>query len=180
MVHAEDPLVGAESASTDVSALDRLAQSVLRDLRIYVRRRFKHDEDTEDIVQEAFLRVWKNRGAVPFETARPYMFRVASNLALDRIRERDRWRREPVDDRLIDADAISAERTVAAREELMLIEREIETLPANCRLAFTLCRLEGRNHAEAAALMGISKSMVEKHVAEAVFRLGRARARARE
>jgi RNA polymerase sigma-70 factor (ECF subfamily) len=40
----------------------------------------------EDIVQETLLRAWRHAGEITVETARPWLFRVAHNVAIDRHR----------------------------------------------------------------------------------------------
>jgi RNA polymerase sigma-70 factor (ECF subfamily) len=40
----------------------------------------------EDIVQETLLRAWRHAGEITVETARPWLFRVARNVAIDRHR----------------------------------------------------------------------------------------------
>ena len=155
----------------------RLFNAAVRDLRFYLRRTLRRDADADEIAQEAMLRIWNARGSVSLDTARPLLFRIASNLAIDRLREHQRWRFSDIADAPQEAETISAERIVAAREELAVIEAAIAALPDNCRAAFVSSRVDGKTHAEIAGEMGISKSMVEKHVAEAAFRLSLARKR---
>jgi RNA polymerase sigma factor (sigma-70 family) len=155
----------------------RLFNAAVRDLRLYLRRTLRREDDAEEIAQEAMLRIWNARASVSMDAARPLLFRIASNLAIDRLRERRRWRFIDIDETPEPAETVSAERTLAAREELEIVATAIAGLPDNCRTAFMLSRIEGRKHAEIAAEMSISKSMVEKHVAEAVFRLSLARKR---
>lgn len=163
-----------DPAESEAVTFAHLFRAVLRDLRGYLRMRLRDANDAEDVAQEAFLRVWRSRGAEQIENPRSYLFRVANNIATDRLRERQRW--QWVDESAVAEaeDCVSPERTVAAREELALVQQAIERLPPNCRRAFTM-RLEGRSHAEIAAAMGVSKSMVEKHMADALVRLDRAR-----
>jgi RNA polymerase sigma factor (sigma-70 family) len=171
-----------DSEALEESSFLRLFNTATRDLRIFLRRRLRRDDDADEVAQEALLRIWNSRETVDMETARPLLFRIASNLAIDRLREHQRWRFTELDDAPpqpdgVLTDAISAERIVAAREELAKVETAIAALPDNCRTAFLRSRIDGVKHADVAAEMGISKSMVEKHVAEAVFRLSLARRR---
>ena len=161
------------------SSFVRLFNTAVRDLRFYLRRTLRREDDADEIAQEAMLRIWNARASVSMDGARPLLFRIASNLAIDRLRERQRWRWRftDIDETPEPAETVSAERTVAAREELAIVAAAIAALPGNCRTAFVLSRIDGKKHAEIAAEMGISKSMVEKHVAEAVFRLSLARKR---
>jgi RNA polymerase sigma factor (sigma-70 family) len=172
-----DHMSQADPTELDVTSFVRLFNSAVRDLRSYLRRTLRRDDDADEIAQEAMLRIWGARDTVSIETARPLLFRIASNLAIDRLREHRRWRFSDIADTDHATDAASADRVVAARQELAVIQSAIRTLPDKCRTAFVLSRIEGRKHAEIAAAMGISKSMVEKHVADAAFRLSLARKR---
>ena len=167
-----------DAADVEEAAFTRLFRNVLRDLRGHLRLRLRSDHDVEDIAQETFLRVWRNRNAEKIEHPRSYLFRVANNIATDRLRERQRWQWTN-DPTLLEADdVLSPERTVAARQELALVQRAIDRLPEDCRRAFLL-RLEGASHAEIATAIGISRSMVEKHLANALVRLDKVRASVR-
>jgi RNA polymerase sigma factor (sigma-70 family) len=159
------------------SSFVRLFNAAVRDLRLFLRRTLRRDDDAEEIAQEAMLRIWNARGNVSLDSARPLLFRIAANLAIDRQREHRRWRFTDIADTPEQDQAIPADRAIAAREELEIIEAAIAALPDNCRTAFVRSRIDGKKHAEIAAEMGISKSMVEKHVAEAAFRLSLARKR---
>jgi len=159
------------------SAFLRLFNGAVRDLRFYLRRTLHQNDDADDVAQEAMLRIWNARETVSLDTARPLLFRIASNLAIDRLREQRRWRFTGIEDAPPETEAVPADRALAARQELKIIEAAIAALPDNCRAAFIGSRVEGKKHAEIALAMGISKSMVEKHVAEAAFRLSLARKR---
>src|SRR6266567_7920673 len=118
-----------DSADVEEAAFARLFRNVLRDLRGHLRLRMRNDHDVDDIAQETFLRVWRNRNAETIENPRSYLFRVANNIATDRLRERQRWQWTN-DPALIETDdVLSPERTVAAREELALVQRAIDRLP---------------------------------------------------
>jgi RNA polymerase sigma factor (sigma-70 family) len=173
---ARGRMVEIDSVVSEANTFTQFFRHTVHDLHLYLRRVLQHDSDAKDIAQEALLRIWSNRTTVRPETARPLAFRIASNLALDRIRSRQRWRMTALAENLVDDHDIPAERALCANEELARAQRTIDALPVSCRTAFLLFRIEGCTHAQIARLMGISKSMVEKHVAEAVFRLSRARA----
>ena len=160
-------------------AFVRLFNNTVRDLRLYLRRTLRRDDDADEIAQEAMLRIWNARTTVDMDGARPLLFRIASNLAIDRLRERQRWRFTDIAETPAPAETVSAERTLAARQELEIVAAAITALPENCRTAFVMSRIDRKTHAEIAAAMSISRSMVEKHVAEALFRLSLARKRLR-
>ncbi|HKT77645.1 MAG TPA: sigma-70 family RNA polymerase sigma factor [Sphingobium sp.] len=140
--------------------------------------------EAEDLLQELWLRV-RERPDGPIDNGRAYLFRMAQNLVVDRLRERQRrmtrerrWSDEetgfaqpgddPADQRQ------SAEAQMIAREEVALLASAIGNLPEGARRAFKLHKLDGLSHAEVAEQLGISKSGVEKHMAVAMKYLRRA------
>jgi RNA polymerase sigma factor (sigma-70 family) len=135
----------------------------------------RHALDGEDIGQDAIVRVLQVKDQSAIEDPVRYLFRVARNLFVDAQRSRGRERT------LIDADLDSKsdakadpERTLAGKERLERALTVIEDLPRRCRQAFRLHRFDGLSYVAIAREMAISPSMVEKHIAEAMLRLGRA------
>ena len=48
----------------------------------------KDPAEAEDVVQEAFIRLWENRASMPEARVKPWLLRVTRNLCLDRLRRR--------------------------------------------------------------------------------------------
>lgn len=140
--------------------------------------------EAEDILQELWIRARQSPGA-PVANGRAYLYRMAQNMVVDRLRERQRrWRRERVwsDEAtgfqavgIEPADArLNAEEAMLDREEAARLVAAITGLPEGARRAFELHKIQGLSHAEAARQLGISKSGVEKHMAVAMKYLRRA------
>jgi len=68
-------------------------------------------------------------------------------------------------------DEPSPERQASSRQELRRAADLIASLPAKCRQAFTLRRVEGLSQRDVARRMGISESTVEKHIGRALLTL---------
>jgi RNA polymerase sigma factor (sigma-70 family) len=137
----------------------------------------RHGLDGEDIGQDAIVRMLQVKDQAAIEDPVRYLFRIARNLFVDAQRSRGRERA------LIDADAdldsksdsrADPERTLAGKQRLERALAVIDDLPPRCRQAFRLHRFDGLSYAAIAREMAISPSMVEKHIAEAILRLGRA------
>lgn len=141
--------------------------------------RTRSDAEAEDIVQELFVRIAK----VPAETVEnpaAYLYRLGSNIHLDRLRSarrsvaRDAAYQETMGDGDA-ADPISAEPSPearwTARRRLAEVMAVVETFPPQRLRVFTRHKLDGRSYAEVAAELGISKSAVEKHMMAALRQL---------
>jgi len=134
----------------------------------YVRRLVGSQSAADEIVQEAFLRVYNQPQAR--EPLRPYLFSVARNLASN-SRRHDRivnaFSAKDVASQLIEAEQ-SPEDSLLADERLRLLNESIRNLPPQCRAAFALRMFQDRSYKEIAAQLGISARTVEKHIAAAV------------
>ena len=164
--------------------LETVYHSCRAELLRFLVARTGSGPEAEDILQDMWLRIGEGRSG-PVANGRAYLYRIAQNLVLDRLREaRRRGAREqswmevasgvdlrgpdPADPR---ADALAQ---MSEREEVARLASAIANLPAGARRAFQLHKLEGLSHDEVAQRLGISRSGVEKHMAVAMKYLRRA------
>jgi len=158
-------------AESDRSSLLRLLVSHYEELTGYLTRRLGSAGAASDVVHDTYLRL-QGLGAVPdLDNPRAYLYRVADNIALDRLRRDGRRdRRFASGDLLADlpSDAPTAEESMAREQRLRLLARAIDELPARRREVFLLHKIDGLSHGEVARRLGISRSMVEKHVMRAL------------
>lgn len=145
------------------------------EVRAAVERRLgKHD--AEDVLQDAFVRLLRHPDPAAIDNPRAFLYQISANLATDRervhaVRARHHAPMEALD-RLhpIATGAPGPEALAARHERLARIAGAMAELPEGCRGAFVLCRIEGYSYAEAAQRLGISESMVAKHLDQALRR----------
>ena len=124
----------------------------------------------EDLVQEAFLRLWKECSKVPYEKAKSFLFTVANNLFLDHIKHKKVVARF----RLQHEVKLSAETPQFLLEEQEFkerLEQAIAGLPEKNRIVFLLNRIEKMTYREIAELLEISVKAVEKRMHKALVEL---------
>jgi len=165
------------------AGLAALVGTYRADLRSFLVARCGDSSEAEEILQELWLKV-SGVPAGPIANARGYLFRVANNLVLDRLRARHRAMRRdrlwvedasggwPAEDRSDPTPA--ADEVLLREEEARVLHEAIAALPAGARRALELHRFENHEQAEVARIMGISRSGVEKHLATAMKHLRRA------
>lgn len=170
--------------ASDLSpGLEFIYQAHRQDLLRFLLARTGDQGEAEDIVQEVWLKI--RQPSAPVANGRAYLYRIAQNLVVDRVRERHRrmqrerrWsedREEPGSHSLEPIDpSDNAESAMVRREEVALVASAIGNLPEGARRVFELHKIEGLSHADVAAQLGISKSGVEKHMAVAMKYLRRA------
>ena len=142
----------------------------------FLASRFRDAEAALEVAQEAWIRLMRHDNPESLENARAFLFQTANNLAIDRVR------RAAVEERFALAEAVatasdaapSAEQTCTSKEELQRIIDALGELPEATREAFVLHRFRGLPYQDIAASLGVSSSMVEKHIIRALKQLRRA------
>jgi RNA polymerase sigma-70 factor, ECF subfamily len=135
-------------------------------LHRYVRRFVGSSETAKEIVQEAFLRTYRERESVT--TLRAFLFSTARNLAANDYRHRRTVERSAVGDLgdlRVNPESESPESQWIRDERNRLIQEAIDHLPRQCRAAFTLRVFHECSYQEVAKRLGISAKTVEKHIA---------------
>jgi RNA polymerase sigma factor (sigma-70 family) len=144
-------------------------------LKAFLRGRFPKERDVEDVVQESYVRIWKARAGDPIRSIKAFLFRVAQNVALDRIRQNRAIVEISVGDLpgydVIDERSNVAE-TINAHEMERLLADALSTLPARAHDVVILCKINGLSHREAAAQLDIAEKTVDEHLRRGLKRLG--------
>jgi RNA polymerase sigma-70 factor, ECF subfamily len=134
-------------------------------LHRYIRRFVRSSETAQEIVQEAFLRTYRERESVT--TLRAFLFSTARNLAANEFRHRRTVERDTLarlDESRADAECESLESGLLRDERNQLVQEAINRLPPQCRAAFTLRVFHEYSYKEVADHLGISVKTVEKHI----------------
>jgi RNA polymerase sigma-70 factor (ECF subfamily) len=127
-----------------------------------------NDRDVaEDIVCQAWERIWYRRECESKEDVEGYLCRTVKNLSLDRLRSRKARRSR---ERSWQDEAPVATSSSDALTECLSLSQlidEILDLPARRCDAFLLVHFWGLTHAEAAERLRVSPKTIENHVAAA-------------
>jgi len=141
------------------------------------RARLGPSGEIEDLMQDLYLKVAGLDSAMEVRDCRAFLYRLASNLLMDRWRSgrssaaRDgAWRltNHATGNSEDIADIPSAEAVVAGRERLGALLAALAELPPKTQTVFRLHKFDGLTYAEVAARLAISRSAVEKHMMDAL------------
>lgn len=186
--HAGSPMAPVETSWPDRAEADAddalMARVAEGDQRAFARLVARHSPraqalahrftgtraEAEDIVQEAFWRVWRSAGRWSAGGARfsTWLHRVVVNLCVDHDRRRRIRRMLPfLDEFDPPSDEADAERTVAGRDEIAALRRDIGRLPARQRAALLLAADGEHSNAEIAAVLETSEKAVESMLVRA-------------
>lgn len=156
----------AASARRDASAFAEIVNRYYKPVYRLVWRMTGGSADSEDIAQEAFVKLWRNPQQVREAGAlKGWLMRVASNAVIDRSRKPRHGDIDALPD-MADPGARSdgpLDRSQAAR----LIDARIAQLPERQRLVLSLIYFEGLSNIEAAEVMEVSVEAVESLLSRA-------------
>jgi RNA polymerase sigma-70 factor, ECF subfamily len=151
--------------ASDAAAFDELMRRYKRPVVNFVYRLLGNPEDAQDVAQDVFVRVYQN-----IDTYRPetrfstWLFALARNAAIDRLRWRKRHPAEPLDSvpQLMASSGTAEE--VAVREIGEEIATAVAKLPEDQRVALVLAEYQGLSSAEIAGVMRCSEKSVESRL----------------
>ncbi len=157
----------------DVKAFDILFSEYGNRLFYFTLGYLKSKEDAEEVVQEVFIRVWKNRKDLkPALSFKAYLFKIAYNLIIETFQK---MRREKAYmDTLIDEAIVFSpelEEQLSYQALLEKVEKIIEGLPARQKEVLVKRRVEGHPVKYISLQLGISPKTVENHLTEALKNL---------
>lgn len=143
-------------AQLDEAAFSAFYESQARALWAYVYRVTGHGADADDIVQEAFLRLLRaGPDTDDAEQRRRFLYRVASNLVVDR------WRMKKRVERVEQDGADEFARDVAPSPPTEDVARIFGRLTSRDRALLWLAYVEEESHEEIAASLGLGKRSIK-------------------
>jgi RNA polymerase sigma-70 factor (ECF subfamily) len=159
---AEENVEPAELAPAAKAELDRAFEQFykehLRDVYSYAYYRVRDHHDAEDLTEQAFLQAYRHFDRARRESdgrpLRPWLIRIAHNLASNYYRDRSRRPQTSLEN----ADPIAArhdtEAIAAGREELRQVMANLETLSEDRREALIMRFALGMDNREIARALG--------------------------
>lgn len=132
-------------------------------LRNFIYYKSKDIMVSEDIVQESFLKLWENCSQVTFEKAKSYLFTVANNMFLNKVKHNNivlKFQNEPQKTE----DTYDAHKMMEEKEFELRLKNAISNLPEKQRIVFLLSRIDKKKYHEIASDLDISVKAVEKRM----------------
>jgi RNA polymerase sigma-70 factor (ECF subfamily) len=152
------------------SAVSQLFRDHNRMLVGYLTTRLRSEQEAKEVAQEAYVRLLQLQDPGTQSLLRAYLFKTATNLAIDRLRRRTIQQQTEEQPELFgNLTATSMESDDPAKQ---LLEREqtdrllgyLQELPIKCQQVFSFHRLEGVPQNEVAVRVSVSERMVRRYV----------------
>lgn len=140
-------------------------------LRNYIYYKCGDTQQAEDIVQEAYIKLWDNCAKVIFEKAKSFLYTVANNKFLNEVAHKkvvlEHQKRNISPDRTNE----TPEFIIEEEEFYTKLKKVIADLPEKQREVFLLSRIDKKKYTEIAEIVGISVKAVEKRMSKALLTL---------
>ena len=118
-----------------------------------------------EIVEDVFLKLWKNRkNSPPIVKLESYLFVCTKNLCLDHIRKRGNKHFISLDEQMLNHYEMGPDQIYELDELKMLIELSTKKLPLRCKSIFELVRNRGLSYKEAARILGLTPKTIENQL----------------
>ena len=156
----------------DGRAFETLARRHENGLYRHVLRIAGTQSDAEDVVQEAFISAWRSMASFQGGSFRAWLYRIATNRAIDLIRARRRRGELPLepaeDDEVAWAEPAATgpdlPELASQSEAMAFVEQALGTLPAEQRAALLLRDVEGFDYAEIAQITAVEIGTVKSRI----------------
>ena len=169
----EDAALVARAKRGDREAFRSLVERHERKAYAVALGMVKNPDDARDIVQEAFLKVWKSLGAFEGQSAfYTWLYRIVANLCIDHLRK-GKSQVEYDDQRVHEEDQVAGDenilpqtaglhpgRALESKELGAAIERALEELSPNHRAVLLMREVEGLSYREMADAMKVSEGTI--------------------
>ena len=134
-----------------------------------LKKMVKIDTLAEEFLQDVFVKLWEKRHLVdPEQSLKAYLHLIAQNLVYDFYRKLAREARLQEEVKaLFSEDYTPTEEDFYLKETAGLLQKAIDNLPAQQKLVFTLCKMEGKSYEEVGRDLGISTSTINGHIVKA-------------
>ena len=157
---------------------ERIAELVNRHqsaLLRYASRFLNNSDVAQDVVQEAFIKLWKawSSGLRETEKTESWLYRVTHNLAIDHIRQEGRLRKLHEEHGDMDLHAPTAAMSMSADERQAMVLRSLHRLDDAEREVLVLRLQEGRSYKEISAITNRSEGNVGCLLHHAVKKLAK-------
>lgn len=149
---------------------ERLYKKHAKNLHDFLYYKFGEHLNPQDIVQEAFIKLWQNCNKIAPPKAKSYLFTTANNLMLNAVAHQKvvlKHTKQPQKHSTNE----TPEFVLQEKQYHEKLEKAISNLTEAQRVAFLMNRVEGKRFKEIAEVLNISVKGVEKRIYGALKKL---------
>lgn len=144
----------------DESGFDELVERYREPLINFINGFLHNLSESEDVAEDAFVELIVHPSRYSFRSSiKTYLFSVARNKAVDRVRKEKRYRFSPIEE-LDVSDKATVEDLVIQKEDQESVLAALERLPSDYSAILRLLYIEGMTSEEASGIMKKNKKQM--------------------
>ena len=165
MVKDKDSSITNEFVNGSIDAFNTLYHQYNGAVFANICKMVKQQDLAEDILQEVFLALWKNRLTFKEDqSVAGWLFVVSYNKSINCLRKAVAEKRRAIQFLVNDTQLTEDNLDGLFELQIDMVNEAIDLLPERKKKAFTLCKLEGKSYAEAAQLMDVSPETIKEYL----------------
>jgi len=163
---SDNDLLELVGATQDRDAFARLFAAIAPRVKAFMMNGGSDPALAEEITQETFIRVWRKAGQFDPKKASAvtWIFTIARNLRIDRLRKENRPALDPDEPMLVPDDSPSPLQNLEQSIIVERVKRSIKDLPEDQREVVHLSFIEGLSHQEIADETGLPLGTVKSRL----------------
>lgn len=167
--HTSDYRLVDNLRNGDLEAFDLIFKKYGDRLFGFALTYLKSREETEELVQDVFLKIWENRKNLKKESSlKSYLFTIAYHNMCRLFRERRIHEKFTEEILALGNRTVNLEEQLEYKSTLEQIERLIEKLPEKQKIIFLKSRREGKSSKEIADEMNLAPGTVDNQISVAI------------
>ena len=159
-----------EKSVCESKAFEELYSNHSKSLYNFIYYKCGSEDQAEDLVQEAFIKMWNNCTKIIFEKAKSFLYTVANNLFLNEVAHKKvilKYNKIP----RVDSTNEDPEFILEEKEFMVKLQNAISSLTDGQREVFLMSRIDKKSYKEIAELLSISVKAVEKRMHGALLKM---------
>ncbi len=167
--HTPDDKLVDHLRDGDLEAFDLIFKQYGDKLFGFVLTYLKSRKETEDLVQNVFLKIWENRKSLKKESSlKAYLFTIAYHNICRLFREKQIHQRFEEEMLASGEPTVNPEEQFEYRSTIRQVDRLIEKLPEKQKIIFLKSRREGKSSKEIADEMNLAPGTVDNQISAAI------------
>jgi RNA polymerase sigma-70 factor (ECF subfamily) len=154
----------------DLKEFERLFRELYSPLCLYANKYLQDKDKAEEIVQDIFYGIWKNKEKLDIKVSfKSYLYRAVQNNCLQLIQHyavEDKYKQYVKNE--VSHFQLDPVKEMELQEMNKVVEQTLESLPERCKEIFSMSRFEGLKYREIAEKLQISTKTVEANMGKAL------------
>ncbi len=138
-------------------------KKISEDLFKFLYYKYGPHDELDDVVQESFVKLWRNCQKVQPEKARGFLFKVAKNIMLNKFKH-EKVVLNYQNNMLKNIEHETPEYLLEEAQFYQKYQQALSKLTDEQRVAFLLNKVEGKKHKEIAEMLNVTQKVVEYRI----------------